>query len=287
MEIKINLAGQILRISGADGEMFPEPGILAPYVCEAARVDRDIVCRIVDRLPEPAGVCLYHDASRWVYQSGDAVVSYMGAVERSVEDAYIRAEHRERTTDLQVLSSSLNGRIPAKTVINGLEAEHWITQNDGFLFHCSYISHEGGAILFTAPSGVGKSTQAELWRLHRGARIINGDRAVVRLGQQGIEAWGVPFCGSSGISNRSCLPLRAVVCLSQAPKTTIRPLIGARAFRLLWEGCSVHTWNRSDVLRCSETVQRTVEQVPVFHLACTPDESAVLALEQALTGIQR
>lgn len=287
MEIKINLAGQILRISGADGEMFLNPGILAPYVCEAEQPDRDIVCRIVDRLPEPAGVCLYHDASRWVYRSGDAVVSYMGAVERSVEDAYIRAEHRERTTDLQVLSASLNGRISAKTVINGLEAEHWIVQNGGFLLHCSYISHEGGAVLFTAPSGVGKSTQAELWRRHRGARVINGDRAVVRLSEQGFEAWGVPFCGSSGISNQSCLPLRAIVCLSQAAETTIRPLKGVRAFRMLWEGCSVHTWDRDDVLRCSETVKHTVEQVPVFHLACTPDESAVVALEQVLSQPQR
>lgn len=287
MEIKINLAGLILRIAGADEEMFADPGILAPYVCESETTDREVACSIVQRLPEPKGTCIFHNPSRWVYQAGDAVVSYMGAVENSPEYAHIRAEHRENGTKIQVLSTSVKGCISPKTVINGLEAEHWIAQNRGILLHCSYISYEGGAILFTAPSGVGKSTQAELWRIHRGAEVINGDRAVVRRGESSLEAWGVPFSGSSGISKACCLPLRAVVCLSQAPETTIRPLTGIRAFRPIWEGCSLHTWNRGDVDSCSETVQKIAETVPVFHLACTPDVSAVLALEQALDQIQR
>lgn len=287
MEIKINLAGMILRITGADEEMFTDPGILAPYVVESETVDREVDCVIAKRLPEPEGTCIFHNPSRWVYRQADKVVSYMGAVEQSPKQAHIRAEHGPGGTKLQVLPTSRSGRISPRTVINGLEAEHWIAQNRGILLHCSYISHGGGAILFTAPSGVGKSTQAELWRVLRGAEIINGDRAVVRPGENGLEAWGVPFSGSSGISRFCRLPLRAVVCLSQAPETSIRPLSGIRAFRPVWEGCSVHTWNREDVELGSETVQRIAETVPVYHLACTPDESAVRALEQALYEIQR
>lgn len=287
MEIKINLAGQILRITGPDEEMFREPGVLAPFVTDAEPVCREVTCGILDTLPEPRGLCVYHDTRRWVYRDGDAVVSYLGTVPQSAAQAYIRAERRPGSTDIRVKRDALLTHITAKTVLNALETEHLTVEEDGFLFHCSYVAWQGTAILFTAPSGVGKSTQAELWRSLRGAEIINGDRAVVRLGEKGVEAWGVPFSGSSGISKKCRLPLRAIVCLSQAPETTIRPLSGARAFRQIWEGCSLHTWDKADVARCSETVLRVVQQVPIFHLACTPDESAVRALEEALTMGER
>lgn len=287
MELKVELAGQILRITGPDEEMFRDPGPLAPFITEEEGVDREVTCGILEALPEPEGVCLYHDPNRWVYEKDGAVISYIGTVAQSADRAYILAERRPGRTDIRVKRDALLDCIPAKTVLNGLELEHLVVQNRGFLFHCSYIAWQGSAILFAAPSGVGKSTQAELWRKFRDARIINGDRAVVRLGAAGVEAWGVPFSGSSGISHKSCLPVRAVVCLSQAPCTTIRPLTGVRAFRKLWEGCCLHTWDREDVTRCTETVLRVAQQVAVFQLACTPDESAVCALEDALSRIAR
>lgn len=287
MELKIDLAGEILRITGPDHEMFLEPGPLAPFITEEDRIDREVNCGIVDELPQPRGVCIYHDARRWVYRDDDADISYIGAVADSADRAYIRTERRSGRTDIRVKRAALPSRITSKTILNGLEAEHLAVTRNGFLFHCSYIDWQNSAILFTAPSGVGKSTQAELWRRYRDAKIINGDRAVVRLGEKGVEAWGVPFSGSSGISHRSCLPVKAIVCLSQAPKTTIRRLSGVRAFRSIWEGCSLHTWDRDDVTRCSETVLQVVSQIPVFHLACTPDESAVCALEDALSQIVR
>lgn len=287
MEIKIDLAGTILRINGPEQDLFREPGVLAPFITNSKRADREVTCAIADTFPEPPEFCIYHDASRWVYRDGAAVVSFVGSVGNTPDNAYIWVRREGNDTEIRVKRDAIPDRITPKTLLQGLEAECLIVQNHGFLFHCSYIEHEGGAILFTAPSGVGKSTQAELWRQYRGARVINGDRAAVRLGQQGFEAWGVPFSGSSGISHRSCLPVRAIVYLSQAPQTTIRPLRGVQAFRKLWEGCSLHTWDREDVAVCSETVMKAAQQVPVFHLACTPDESAVLALEQALSQIQR
>lgn len=287
MEIKFDLAGTILRVTGPEDAMFREPGVLAPFVTDSDRVDREATCAIVKDFPAPPENCLFHDASRWVYRDQDAVISYMGSAGNTPENAYIWARRDTCRTEIRVKREAIPDRISPKTLLYGLEAEYLIVQNRGFLFHCSYIEHEGGAILFTAPSGTGKSTQAELWRQYRNAKVINGDRAAVCLGADGFEAWGVPFSGSSGISHYSRLPLRAIVYLSQAPQTDIRVLTGVQAFRKLWEGCSLHTWDREDVSLCSDTVMKAALQIPVFHLACTPDESAVLALEQALKQLQR
>lgn len=112
--------------------------------------------------------------------------------------------------------------------------------------------------------------------LERSRRVYNGES--VQLAQ----VRGIPFSGSSGVGKNEQMPLAAVVYLSQAPRTTIAPLTGFRAFRKLWEGCSVNLWDRADVDTCAENVTRVLERVPMYHLACTPDESAVRALEQRL-----
>ena len=52
---------------------------------------------------------------------------------------------------------------------------------DGLLLHASLIDYGGSGILFVGNSGVGKTTQAELWQQHLGAEILNGDKALVRL----------------------------------------------------------------------------------------------------------
>lgn len=55
-------------------------------------------------------------------------------------------------------------------------------------------------ILFSGPSGIGKSTHADLWVKHRGARVINGDRTLLqKLGDRPRMSLGWPICGSSEI----------------------------------------------------------------------------------------
>ena len=56
------------------------------------------------------------------------------------------------------------------------------------------IAFQNKAILFSAPSGTGKSTQADLWQKYvRGVEIINGDRAIIGIEDNGVKAYGLPF----------------------------------------------------------------------------------------------
>ena len=95
-------------------------------------------------------------------------------------------------------------------------------------------------------------------------------------------AHGIPFCGTSGLCRNERLPLTAIVYLSQAAQSSAQPLQGLRAFRRVWEGCSINVWNKKDMDRCTNAVMQTIVQVPVIHLACRPDETAVEALEAYL-----
>ena len=150
------------------------------------------------------------------------------------------------------------------------------------ILHASFIEHNGKAVLFTAPSGTGKSTQADLWVKHRGTEIINGDRAVIRLIDGKAYACGIPFAGSSSYCKNATLPLAAIVYLGQAPETSIERMTPVAAFRKIWEECTVNIWDADDVELATNIVLDIIIQTPLYYLPCTPDESAILALENEL-----
>lgn len=236
----------------------------------------------VKELPPPEGTLAEGRADLLVYTGADKQIRYLGFCKDSWETAYLWACHRGKEHRILLKEAHFKGTVGSKTVIEAMAAEHLIARNHGFLFHCSYIDRNGKAILFTAPSETGKSTQAELWHEYRGAAIINGDRAAVRLVDGVLMAEGTPFAGSSQYCKNRSLPVEAIVYLGQAPVTSIRKLRGYAAFSKIWEGVSVNTWDKEDMELVSGVVQRAAAELPVYHLPCTPDETAVIALEQEL-----
>ena len=150
------------------------------------------------------------------------------------------------------------------------------------LFHASYISTDGGAVLFTAQCGVGKSTQAELWRKYMGAEVINGDKAGVSVEENGVFAHGLPFCGTSGICKNKTVPLKAIVLLSQAPENKINRVTGVQAIQSLMGNIYLDFVAPGETQQCVDALIELLSTVPVYHLQCTPDEDAVEALAKEI-----
>lgn len=152
------------------------------------------------------------------------------------------------------------------------------------VLHASYIGVDDRAVLFTAPSGTGKSTQAELWRVHRDAAVINGDKAGITL-TGAPAAHGLPFAGTSGICENVSLPLRAVVVLRQAPENTVRRLGPAQAVAALSRNLFADQSVPEEWQLAVGLLLDLVSAVPVLELACTPDVGAVECLENAMKEI--
>jgi hypothetical protein len=274
-----SFAGIGLEIHIPDSWAYTDEGILAPFAVDSVAEPYVFRFEKAPQLPTPEGLCLACADSLRVYENGSR---YFGAVKSTWENAYGVMIPNGREHRVLLREDRSPNRLKVDSVLNVIGAEHLMARQGGFLLHSSYIGVNGKGILFTAPSGTGKSTQAALWKQLRGAEILNGDRCGVCLRDGQTMAWGVPFAGSSEICKNVTLPLAAVVYLRQAPQTTIRPLRGAEAFHRVWEGCSVNTWDRIDVENITETVTGVLSAVPVFELACTPDETAVTALEGVL-----
>lgn len=169
-------------------------------------------------------------------------------------------------------------------LLDAANLEHMLTALGAVSLHSSFITHCGQAILFSAPSGTGKSTQAALWEQYAHAEQINGDRSVIRCVDGVWTAFGFPFAGSSGIYKNKSAPIRAIVVLRQAKDNTIERLGASEAFRLLYSETAIQRWNTQGHAAAVDLLIRLSAAVPVYRLCCTPDARAVELLQQTLSS---
>jgi len=152
------------------------------------------------------------------------------------------------------------------------------------VLHSAYIvTRAGEAILFSGPSGIGKSTQAALWEQLAGARVVNGDRALVDVGKK--TANGIFYSGTSGISENVTAPIRAIVLLGQSSGNRVLVPSPQAAFAGVLSQCAYYEWDVFSAEKMTECVARLVSDVPVLRMDCLPDATAVEALRGKLGGI--
>ena len=164
-----------------------------------------------------------------------------------------------------------------------LDIETIMLRRNRLCFHASCVHTDFGGILFSGESGIGKSTQADLWCKYRNAVQINGDRPILSLDdEEKWFAWGSPYAGSSLCHVNQKSPIRAIFMLKQSDTCQVRRLSMPEAFKAVWQGITIHNWNKTFVERASELVMNLISSIPVYEYACTPDEQAVLFLEGKL-----
>ncbi len=172
--------------------------------------------------------------------------------------------------------------IRTQVLWSAIDLPYTLSFFDTLILHAAVIRHRDEAILFVAPSGTGKSTQAALWEKHRGATVVNGDKGAISVRNGVIHAHGLPFCGTSGICELYELPVRAIVSLAQSPENHAVRLHGAAALQAVVQnsfGCKPLCFPK-----IIDLASAILENVPVYRLSCTPDEAAVTVLETALFG---
>lgn len=167
-------------------------------------------------------------------------------------------------------------------ICNILGLENILLMKRGLLLHASFVRWKQSGILFTAPSGTGKSTQAELWRMHEGAEIINGDRAALRRTNGIWKAYGLPYAGSSRIYRSESAPISVIIVLRQAKDNHIERLSVREAISYLLPELTVHRWEPEFVNRVMDILLDMLGQVPVYLLECRPEIEAVDLVKDVL-----
>lgn len=169
-------------------------------------------------------------------------------------------------------------------ILNHSALESILIKFSAFILHSSFIKHNDKGILFTAPSGTGKSTQANLWNKFKKAKIINGDRSLIQKYKDKWCGFGIPFSGSSEYCEHDMAELKAIIVLKQSPVNKIEKLDKSTAIKKLISETTINYWNSSFVNKVVDLINDLVEDVPVYEFACTKEEDAVEFLDSILWG---
>lgn len=146
--------------------------------------------------------------------------------------------------------------------------------------HSSFVLYQDKALLFTGPSGIGKTTQAELWRDYQGALIVNGDAALLRRMEDGWWAFGTPVHGSSPYCENRQAPMVGLVVLEQGPENRLTRLDDFQALTSCLPEFYRPKMDRETEEVFWNSVDSLFREVPVYRLTCRPDREATELVKQ-------
>lgn len=236
---------------------------------------------IADYFPSVVGTILARRLDLTVYETDTGETRLIGIKGQPAPYALYR-ELSNQKVEVHLAAEAVDDLRfdPVFTSLFALERQ--MIRRDSMILHCAYIKYRGTAILFSAPSETGKSTQAGLWEKYRGSETVNGDRALLRKIDGRWTACGWPVCGTSEICHLEDIPIHAVAMLRQGKENYVERLSPVQAFTQLYSQITVNQWNREFVQRTVELIEDFVEHVPVWQLTCDISENAVQCLEAAL-----
>ena len=142
--------------------------------------------------------------------------------------------------------------------------------------HSSIIVKDDGGVLCLGESGTGKSTHTRLWREHiEGARLLNDDSPIIRMIEGKCIIYGSPWSGKTHCYVNKCVPVRALMRLSQAPHNKIYQLPALSAIGAILPSCPpAFAYDNALQDHICNTVSEIISCTPVYHLECLPDAAA-------------
>ena len=285
---------------------IPFPAFLERFRAdETARSSHVFELRLTDDLPQPKGTQIAHRADIDVYKvngldAQDAETDVCGSDRSAAQGgaarevrllrfigapvAYGYYEEIDEGHSLVCLRRDFLSYSQIDTVFYSLLAlERHVLRQDGLILHCAVLQVGAEVLLFSGPSGIGKSTHADLWCTQAAnTQIINGDRALLQWTEGRFMAHGWCVSGSSGICINRNLPVRGIVFLRQEPENGGVRLRGLGAVKRLVSQITVNNWNPQAVEHVWELAERLAKNIPVYDYGCNMEPEAVTVLQTLL-----
>lgn len=152
------------------------------------------------------------------------------------------------------------------------------------LFHGSVVSVDNIGYLFTAKSGTGKSTHTNLWRefFKERAVMVNDDKPLLRVTENGVTAYGTPWNGKHRLSTNISVPLNAICVLERSDENHIEKVTAESVYNMLVQQV-YRPQNPQKLLKTLQLIDVMADNVNFYRLGCNMDISAA---ETAYNGMK-
>lgn len=153
---------------------------------------------------------------------------------------------------------------------------------DGLMLHASAVVVNEKAYLFSAKSGVGKSTHTALWMklFENEAYILNDDKPALRFVEGEWYAYGTPWSGKNDLSVNVGVPIAGIAFLKRSLHNKIKPFAGREMIVDLFGQINRKTTTKEFRIKMLELLDLLVAKIPIWKLECNTDiEAAIMAYE--------
>jgi len=141
------------------------------------------------------------------------------------------------------------------------------------VIHAACVSVEGKAVLFSAPSGDGKSTRANLWIEYLGASWISGDRPAIQP-KLGL-VHGVPWDGKDQVFVNEAAPIQAIAEIRRADRTYARKMTMKQKRLFLSNQLLIPMWDPILTQKSFIIMKQMIDLLPIYRLNCDITEESV------------
>lgn len=145
------------------------------------------------------------------------------------------------------------------------------TVHDAIYLHGSAVIDKGFARIFTAKSGVGKTTMAQTWQQH-GYPLINDDRLMLRITNEGVQVHNTPMVYTT---NPVSAPLSTIYLLRQAPLLKIQPLNGVKAVSNVLSNCIIQGFSSKIIEHHLSIISRICAQTTILEFENKPGPEVI------------
>ncbi len=197
-------------------------------------------------------------------------------VESEAVDFEVEATDTEISEEMKNAESESSPAYAEAVCLHRQIAER-LWRYDCFLLHAALIECDGRGYAFAARSGVGKSTHIGLWQKNFGerVRVVNGDKPIVRITEQGVTAYGTPWNGKEGLGENGACPLDSICFLTRGDENEIRSVSTEEAAMKLFP--QVYLPVEADAMdKTLSLLDDFVNRISFWELRCNMEDEAAL-----------
>lgn len=156
---------------------------------------------------------------------------------------------------------------------------------DGIMLHSSAVVVDGVAYLFTASSGVGKSTHTSLYIKEFGDRafILNDDKPAIRCEDGQFYAYGTPWSGKTDQNVNARAPLGGICVLERGEENEISRIYGKQAILGIFSQ-TMRPSKAQSIEKVLDLIGILIEKVPVWNLKCNTEPEAARVSYEAMSN---
>ena len=150
------------------------------------------------------------------------------------------------------------------------------------VLHSASLLYRGKAWLFSGSSGTGKSTHTNLWHKLLHVPLLNGDLNLLALDHGQPVIHGLPWCGTSEISDCGTHPLGGIILLKQDKEDYMETLSPDARQLLVFQRLISPLWTPEQVDCCLRFAADLTSKIYVARLHCTVNDSAMETAKKAI-----